>query len=63
MEQYVFYNSEKWYWFCKKEIFEEIQLETTDKVNRLLSEKEFNKLAEAPWQEVRENIITILNNK
>ena len=65
IQQYIFYRTKSvWdYWFQTKESFDDNPLETTDRVNKLLSEQEADKLTNDSRTEVRLRIIEILNNK
>ena len=62
-EEYIFYNTPYWFWYCKKEAFDWLEVEVTDRVNKLLSEQEADKLTNDSRDKVRLRIMEVLDNK
>ena len=63
IQEYIFYNTPYWYGYETKESFENNPKEVTDRVNKILSEAEADKLTRGSRTDVREKIIDILDKK
>ena len=63
IQEYTIYEWNKGYWFCKQEVFESLNLEVKQKMNKIMSKEEVDKLTKGVWTDVRNSLIKLLDNK
>lgn len=63
IQQYYFYQTKTWYGYETKESFDDGTHIVCDRVNKILSETEVEKIINMARQECRAKIIDVIDNK